>query len=145
MSTKKLPNKYIGLDPDVDKSGVALKQGDQIWLGNLKFFELFDYLLIHKGEDLIVIIEGGWLNKTNWHKKTGGSAALNAKIGSYVGANHETGKKIVEMMEYLGIAYKIIRPTKTKYKDKFFRAMTGISYRTNQEQRDALMLIFGLK
>jgi hypothetical protein len=32
------------------------------------------------------------LNKSNWHKKFGGSSAVNAKIGERTGANFETAK-----------------------------------------------------
>lgn len=35
--------------------------------------------------------------------------------------------------------------TRSKVKSDFFEQITGISQRTNQEQRDAYMLIHGLK
>jgi len=137
----------IGIDPDVSKSGVAYIYNDEIGLYNMTFFELFDYLKSSIGEpyETFVVVEGGWLNKSNWHKSEKGSAALNAKIGSHTGANHETGKKIVEMLEYLGIAYKVAKPTKSKIKAEMFKKITKIEGRTNQEQRDAYMLIHGLK
>lgn len=132
----------IGIDPDVDKSGVAVKNKDGIVLMNLRFFDLFEYLKTTKilYGDMIVVIEGGWLNKSNWHKKQNGSAALNAKIGSHTGANHEAGRKIVEMCEYLEIKFRVVRPSKSKVNTQFFYKLTGIK-RSNQEQRDAYMLI----
>jgi len=137
----------IGIDPDIDKNGVAYIYGKETGLFNYTFFELFDFLKLKKSEktEVFVVVEGGWLNKSNWHTKKKGSAALNAKIGSYTGANHETGKKIVEMLEYLKIPYKVTRPTKTKLKEEYFKKLTGLKGRHNQEQRDAYMLIFGLK
>lgn len=137
----------VGIDPDVDKSGYAEKIGDTITLKNLTFFELFDRLKLIKlqGFDkILVVVEAGWLNKSNWHKKEKGSAALNAKIGSDTGANHEVGKKIVEMLEHLDIEHKLVKPTKSKVNAKLFKMMTGVKQRTNQEQRDALLLIHGL-
>lgn len=141
---------FIGIDPDVEKNGVAFKQGEVIELSNLTFFQLFDYLKFAKSkktedQEVLIIIEGGWLNKGNWHTKKKGSAALNAKIGSHTGANHETGRKIVEMVEYLELPYKVTRPSKSKIKANVFHKITGVIGRTNQEQRDAFMLIFGLK
>ena len=138
---------YIGIDPDVDKSGVAYydSKSKVLELSNLTFFELYEYLQFArvKGE-FKVVIEAGWLNKSNWHKKEKGSSALNAKIGQHTGANHEVGRKIVEMCEYLEIDFKLVRPTKKKLKADAFRKITGIIGRTNQEQRDAGMLVFGL-
>lgn len=136
----------IGIDPDVDKSGYAERKGDDITLKNLTFFELFDRLKLIKlqGFDMIlVVVEAGWLNKSNWHT-TKGSNHINAKIGERTGANFETGKKIVEMLEHLDITYKTVRPTQRKLDAKRFKMITGIDYRTNQDCRDALMLIWGM-
>ena len=138
----------IGIDPDVEKSGVGYINGLNIGLMNYTFFELFDFLKGLKEDyynKLFVVVEGGWLNKGNWHTKNKGSAALNAKIGQHTGANHEVGKKIVEMLEYLEIKHKIVRPTKSKMKARVFKMITKIDQQTNQEQRDAYMLIHGLK
>ena len=137
----------VGIDPDVTKSGVAFKKGKDIVLANLEFFRLFDKLkeLIETSgkENITVYIECGFLNKGNWHK-TLGSNSVNTQIGQRTGANHETAKKIVEMCEYLNISHVTVKPTKSKVNDTFFRQITKIDKRTNQEQRDAYMLIHGL-
>ncbi len=136
----------IGIDPDIDKNGIAVKSKDEFTLHNWRFFELFDNLkALDREQIVLVIIEGGWLNKGNWHKQEKGSASINTKIGQHTGANHETGKKIAEMMEYLGLPYKIVKPTQTKVNAKLFKMITKYEGRTNQEQRDAYMLIHGLK
>jgi len=140
----------IGIDPDITKSGVALINGDKKELYNLNFFELFDFfnqVLLQKGasEEILIVIEAGWLNGGNWHTKNKGSAALNAKIGNNTGRNHETGRKIVEMCEYLEIPFKLLKPTTSKLKAKIFKSITKIEGRTNQETRDAMMLIFNMK
>lgn len=140
-------NIYIGIDCDVENSGVAYYESDtrKLELSNLTFFQLFDYLkfVSEQGKPLVVI-EAGWLNKGNWHAKSKGSAALNAKIGQRTGANHETGKKIVEMCEYLELPYKLVKPTKKKLNAETFKNITGIIDRTNQEVRDAGMLVWGM-
>lgn len=135
----------IGIDPDVDKSGVAFLQGDQLKLQNLTFFELFDLLSFYKEKEVkpTVYVECGFLNKSNWHKKNAYSAAMNSKIGERTGANFETAKKIVEMCIYLRFPYVQIKPTATKISNEYFKSITGIKTRTNQEQRDAFMLVFG--
>lgn len=135
----------IGIDPDVTKSGFAKKEGKEIILKNLDFFQLFDELSFYKEREVkpTVYIECGFLNKGNWHK-TNGSNSVNAKIGQRTGANHETAKKIVEMCIYLNIPFVEVKPTRAKVDAKFFQQITGIKTRTNQEQRDSYMLIHSL-
>jgi hypothetical protein len=143
---------YVGIDPDVEKSGVAFYEpsSGKLELSNLPFFALFDYLSFVKKQETedvicVVVIEAGWLNKSNWHKVNNGSSSLNSKIGERTGANFEVGKKIVEMCEYLKLEHKLVKPTKTKLNHVTFAKITGIIDRTNQEQRDAGMLVFGRK
>ena len=141
----------IGIDPDTDKSGVALfnvKSKMVTGLYNKTFFELFGYLSDGKETDGVgieVVIEAGWLNaKSNFHGAFGGAAE---RIGAKVGANHETGKKIAEMCEYLNIPYRLVKPLSLKVwggkkiNHAQFVQLTGWVGRTNQEQRDAAMLV----
>ena len=135
----------IGIDPDVDKSGYAFRIGDKIKLKNLTFFELFEELKFYAEKEVkpTIYVECGFLNKSNWHKKHSGTAAINAAIGQKTGANLELAKKICEMCDYLKIPYVKVKPTATKKDSAFFKQLTGLNIRTNQEQRDAFMLIVG--
>lgn len=132
----------IGIDPDVTKSGVATisKPSKNLNLQNLSFFELYKYLetncfLIGK-----VVIEAGWLNKSNWHLK-GDKAKYAAAIGNRTGQNHAVGQKIVEMCEFLNLDYELVKPQKSKTDAKKFKMLSGYEGRTNAEMRDAAMLI----
>ena len=138
-------NLLIGIDPDVDKSGVAFKNGNEYTLENLTFFELFDFLKFYKEreEKPIVYVEKGSLNKSNWHTKQSHSAAFNSKIGENTGRNFETANKIIEMCQYLKLPYVEVKPTRKKIDSETFKKLTGFTKRTNQEQRDSFMLIFG--
>lgn len=139
---------FIGVDPDVEKSGVTFynPEGKAISLNNYSFFELFEYLQETRCKFIIlVVIEAGWLNKSNWHAYKNGSAAINAQIGQRTGANHETGKKIIEMCQYLELPFELVKPTRSKVGAQTFAAITGIKSRTNQEQRDSAMLVYGRK
>jgi hypothetical protein len=138
----------IGIDPDTDKSGFAMKFGKSIFLKNLRFFELLQTLhSIKKNPDyskhpIIVYVECGFLNGGNRHFKNAASTAFNGKISERVGANHEVAKKICEMCEFLGLEYHQVKPTSSKKKADEFRALTKITSKTNQEQRDAYLLIW---
>ena len=143
--------KYIiGIDPDCKKSGVAIYKDKKLELKTLSFFELYDFLIEYKYSVKKVIIEGGHLNKkSNFHVNNKG-VGVAARIGSNTGANHETGKKIAEMCEYLKIDYKVIKPLRKVWKKGKishieFNKLTGHNFkRTNQEERDASLLVWGM-
>lgn len=135
----------IGIDPDVDKSGVAFKNGNNYTLENLTFFELFDFLKFYKEREdkPLVYVEKGSLNKSNWHSKNDKSHKWNSNIGAALGRNFETANKIIEMCQYLQLPFVEVKPTRKKIDSDTFKKLTGFTKRTNQEQRDAFMLIFG--
>jgi hypothetical protein len=136
----------VGIDPDVDKSGVAVKEGGIYTLCSLRFWDLFESLSQLRPQK--VVIEGGWLNqKSNF--RAGKSSNVSARIGKNVGANHETGKKIVEMCEYLGLEYEVVKPLNKVWKgrdgkithEEIVKHFKINVKKSNQEERDALLLI----
>jgi len=140
----------IGIDPDTEKNGVALRINKNFLLYNFSFFKLYELLENIKNNaefinaEIKVYIECGFLNKGNRHFKENESMQFNGKISERVGANHETAKKICEMCEYLKLDYEQVRPTSSKINSDKFKEVTGYEKRSNQEQRDALMLIWEL-
>lgn len=144
------PKILIGIDPDTEKNGVAMKVNKQFLLYNFDFFTLYQVLKELKENEQIndtkikVYVECGFLNKGNRHFKEQESMQFNGKISERVGANHETAKKICEMCESLKLDYEQVRPTKSKINSVTFNEITGYEKRSNQEQRDALMLIWEL-
>ena len=111
----------IGIDPDVEKNGVASLECDtrRLEIATLTFPDLLDYLMWAKrraettGRTFRVIIEAGWLNKSNWHLAPKDTRAVAAAKGNHAGRNHEQEE---------------------------LAAFTGITGRTNQEGRDAALL-----
>lgn len=101
----------------------------------------------HYGKNYIVIIEAGWLNKSNWHLSRKDTKAVAAAKGNSAGRNHETGRKIAEICQYYNIPHMLVRPLKKMWKGRDGKitreeiaAFTGITGRNNQEARDALLL-----
>ncbi|MFW1735388.1 MULTISPECIES: hypothetical protein [unclassified Acinetobacter] len=136
----------IGIDPDLEKSGVAVLKDGSLRLDNMRFYDLTKYFEVNKDQIKKVVIEAGWMNKkSNLHNRIGQSKRAGERIAKNVGENHATGKLLVEMAESLGLAVVLVRPTKTKKNSEEFNRITGWQGRTNQEQRDAGMLIFGMK
>ena len=135
----------IGIDPDLEKSGVAIL-GSSLELKNLSFSETVDLFRTEQQQIKKVVIEVGWLNtKANFHTRVGQRKSVGERIAKNVGENHATGKLLVEMAKSLNLSVMEIRPTKAKKNSKQFNQMTGWVGRTNQEQRDAAMLIFGMQ
>jgi hypothetical protein len=136
---------YIGIDPDLDRSGVAIFEKDNkiLVLKNLSFWQLFDLLKEHNEKIIIVRIEAGWLNKkSNWHTEYGQTKTKGESIARNVGENHAVAKLIVQMCIYLELKYEIIQPRAHKTDATLFRAITKYDGKTNQDNRDAAMLLF---
>jgi hypothetical protein len=151
----------VGIDPDVDKNGVAFLDcaTKRLKIMTYAFADTLDYLRRVKREaevtnmHLMVVIEAGWLNKTHWHITPRDTKQSAAAKGNHVGRNHETGRKLAEMCEYFGIPYKLQKPLALKsgglhlWKSKDGKithdelaSFTGITGRTNQEGRDAALI-----
>lgn len=154
-------NRIIAIDPDVDKSGVAELHVPtrRIEATTLCFPDLMDYLqhvkanLTDKGESVVVIVEAGWMNESNWHIGMVRSIAAAAKTGQNTGRNHEVARKIAEMSRHYGLETKEVKPLRKCWKgadgkithaelESLLEAsgITPLTGRTNQELRDAVLL-----
>ena len=149
MSQKK---KIIAIDPDCDKSGVAsIEQGSSISIQSLRFPELIGMIgEAHLTHDISVLVEAGWMNQSNWHISRSSSNRKAAAMGNHVGRNHEVGRKIIEMCEWMGVDVKPIKPLMKIWKgrdrkithDEISRMIRDFPKRSNQEERDAALILF---
>lgn len=141
---------YIGIDPDVDKSGFVIWDKEKkalLDVDSATLPEMMTRLLRMKGRIALVIVEAGYLNKGNRHTFKGQTVAAAAKTGENVGRNHQRGMDIVEILEWMRIPYRLQKPiTPNKWKDDaaYFKTITGWHGKTNPEKRDAAMLVYGL-
>ena len=135
----------IGIDPDLKKSGVAIL-GDSLELKTMTFAETVELFRSQQDKIKKVVIEAGWENtKSNFHNRYGQRKSVGERIAKNVGENHATGKLIAEMAKECGLVVVLVKPTRTKLKAEDFNRITGWQGRTNQEQRDAAMLVYGMK
>ena len=141
---------YIGIDPDVDKSGFAVwnKPAQKFEsIEALGLAEIMSFFQVMKISIEIVVIEAGYMNKGNRHTFKGQTVAAAAKTGENVGRNHQRGMDIVEILEWMRIPYRLQKPiTPNKWKDDaaYFKTITGWHGKTNPEKRDAAMLVYGI-
>lgn len=132
-----ITHNIIAIDPDVSKSGVAYleKESKKMEVASISFPQLLDYLrhagsLVSDTNRLTVVVEAGWMvAKSNYH---GNYGARGERIAKNVGSNHETGKKICEMLAHYGIDYQEVRPLKKCWK--------GRDGKITKEELDRLML-----
>ena len=153
--------RIITIDPDVDKSGVAELHVPtrRIEATTLSFADLMDYLqhvkanFADKGESVLVIVEAGWMNASNWHTGRMRSIAAAAKTGQNTGRNHEVARKIAEMSRHYGLETLEVKPLKKCWEGTGGKITHGelcqlmeaggvapMLTRTNQEVRDAVLL-----
>ena len=145
----------IGIDPDVDKNGVALLDCNTrtLTIDTLTFPDLLDYLLYLKRssevqqQNIIVAIEAGWMNQGNWHLKYRDSRNVAVAKGVHQGRNEQVSRIIGQMCERYGLHYEFIKPLRKCWKGKDGKithdelaCFTGIKGRTNQEGRDAALI-----
>lgn len=133
----------LGIDPDLEKSGVAvLRDTNKIEYSTLNFVETLAFVRMNKSIIKCVYVEAGWLNKkSNWHGASNMSVA--ARVGKNVGENHATGKLLIECIEAEGLKVVPVKPSTKKLNSEDFERITKIKTRTNQEERDAILLVFG--
>ena len=145
---------YIGIDPDTDRSGVAIFSNNIMQCAALAFADMVGLLLqMHKEaeqqvDELIVVVEAGWLNKSNWHITFRDNAWLAAAKGIAVGRNQQVGKCLVELLRAENIQVVEQKPLRKVWrKGKISHAELAKlvklnQKRTNQEMRDAALFAY---
>lgn len=148
---------YVGIDPDVTKSGYAVvdKATKRVTLATTDtFFGILERLYTLRdlcaliGTRVIVVIEAGWLNTGNWHLKNRDSKTVAAAKGRSQGENHQVGKLLVEFCKRQQIehieAQPLIKcwqgPDRKITHSELSQFATGLPLSTNQEVRDAVLL-----
>ena len=146
----------IGIDPDVEKSGVALLDcaaREFKRVEAMKFPELVDLLALisdtkdQAGEEVVVVIEDSDLS-TNWHVNPRDNKATAAAKGRSVGMCHATARHLKECAEAYGLEVVPMKPLRKFWKGRDGKItheeaayfMRGLPKQTNPEGRDAALL-----
>ena len=144
----------IAIDPDVDKSGLAVLNTESkryVLVKSVGISELLTIIPTYAHDDQCAIfVEAGYLNASNWHTLNAKNKAMAAAIGNSTGRNHETARKIVELLkDYLRLPnVHEVKPLRKCWRGKDGKithdelvAMTGFDKtRSNQDERDAALL-----
>lgn len=125
----------VGIDPDTDKSGVAILTAPDyrtknIVLDTIPLWIIFDFIL--ETATKAVFVEAGWLNKKGLPFGSGQARAIRT------GENHAIGKQIVAFCRAHDIPCHQYKPTTKKWTHEDFVRITGSNLgKSNQEERDA--------
>jgi hypothetical protein len=149
-------NYTIGIDPDVEKNGVAIveRETKHLECAAMTFAETLDYLqwVAKRSAEakaaVKVYVEAGWMNRTNWHLKKWDNRGQVVAKGVSQGRNEQVSRMLGEMCEHYGLDWTHIKPLRKMWSGKDRKithdelcAVTGLVYgRTNQEMRDAALI-----
>lgn len=156
------PRYIIGIDPDIERTGVALVDREARRLeyaGALTFTDCVKYLdgiaAMYPNEQVEVVIEDSDTS-TNWHvqKLMANGQPLRSKlylaaaIGRSAGLCHATARHLREYAESCGLRVRMQKPLKKCWKGKDGKItqveaaqfMPGLPKRCNQEVRDAALI-----
>ena len=155
----------IGVDPDIEKSGLAILRLETrtLEVGAFRFPELLDRIRKAReatpaDERFSVFVEAGWLNKGNWHVTESRNGKFSpqawaAAVGASKGENGAVGKLLLECLEHDGINAIPKKPLRKCWRGpdrKITHAelvrecdLYRVNFkekRSNQEERDAALL-----
>lgn len=150
----------VGIDPDVDMSGVGVVSlattPPTMSKKVMRLPQLVDWLRMMRETTelpLLVVVEAGWLCPGNWHLNPKDSKKAAAAKGRQAGRNHQAGLDICAFLAHLGIDHIARQPLVKCWKGKDRKITheeldavvrningTGLYGRSNQEERDALLL-----
>jgi hypothetical protein len=147
---------YIGIDPDVDRNGVAVLKVEsrKMAVVMLPFYQTLEFIAeTHKkaisgGNGFKVIVEAGWMNHGNYHLRKWDGRESSAAKGVDQGRNEQVSRLIGEYCEHAGVPYEFKRPLPKcwmghdrKITREELEQVTGQNLgRLNQEGRDAALL-----
>lgn len=148
----------IGIDPDTEASGVCEAIGGKLTLVcKMPLPILFEYISEHIKSDNEVVFNIEWITKAGplfgskvayikklpKHKREAAAGKLNQDVGKCKGIEIQ----LTRHLESIGGNYQLITPLKgflCKVKAPRFKRLTGWTGRSNQEMRDAGMLLYSL-
>lgn len=146
---------FVGIDPDVEKNGIAIvnrPKKEIVLYSSEAFFDTIAFIdrlkSLHEKQEIpnfIIIVEAGWMNDiTNFHLSTGKQGQ---RIALSVGRNQQVGMLICEYCKKNNIPYHEAMPLRKgwmgkdgKITHKELEYFTNISNKSNQEERDAILL-----
>jgi len=127
----------IGIDPDVDRSGIAAIDPGETILSTLSLWSIFE--LLEETSNRFVIIEAGWKNKKGLAFGGGRMRAIRT------GMNHAIGRQIEAYCKAHDIEHELFVPSKRTpvWDHETLIRLTGLNVKqSNPETRAAVRAVY---
>ena len=141
----------IGIDPDLEASGVAMvRNGELVDMETLDFFSLMEFINHFKDEALFAV-ENVELSKALYAKHNGKNQRVRERIGQNVGQVKAIARLIEQYLVRIDAPYVMVAPLNGRFKKakedrEYFNRLTGWRRSSNADKRDAaLIALFGVK
>lgn len=142
----------IGIDPDIEKPGLAIiERGQLVSVRSIKIPDLFDLIAQHSARpDVVFFVEDVNADSATYYRHRPGAEnaqAVQNKISQHVGMCKGAAIMICAVINHYKCQLVMIKPKARAFKAakneaELFAKLTGWTGRTNQDSRDAAMLIF---
>nr|WP_067285759.1 hypothetical protein [Marinobacterium profundum] len=143
--------RVIGIDPDLDKSGVGITENARLVdLKSLPFFDLIEFIQAEHAAGSAFVLENVEINKPIFVKAVAGGSPESKrrqreKIAQNVGQVKAIARLLHHYMIRIGATCTLVKPmtgtAKVVKKDAvMFKRITGWQGRSNEDTRDAAML-----
>ena len=146
-----------GVDPDVDKSGLAIwSRPEKRWIAikTLPFAEMQETITNYGSDEIEIAVEAGWKNKgmykhhkanlppefDKWHDEA--RLGYMFQRGVDVGRNHSVGETLAHYLTANGFQVLEWQPRIAKWNAADLLQYTGLAIRSNPEIRDAIRAAF---
>lgn len=142
----------IGIDPDIEKPGVAIiEDGKYTAVTSMTMPDLFDLIASHRGKTAVVFhVEDVNTDSATYYRDKStarNKQAVQNTISQRVGMVKGAAMTICHVIEHYDCRLMMVKPKSrahktAKHEADYFKRITGWQGRTNQDSRDAAMLIF---
>lgn len=144
----------IGLDPDIDASGVAVWDRETNSFASIfkcPIEDIFEFFQEFSTVNTLIYVEAGWKNdKANFRR--GRKSAVSETISMHVGMNHAASKISARILKKMGFEVVETTPLRKGFmknnngwtpagREHFYK-ITGLQKRISDDEKDACLLAY---
>ena len=136
------PYAVIAIDPGVTTgfAHVDLASSEVMYVQTLNFWEAYEQILEEDRGHVFVVIESSKPVKHIWQKPGGANGRVMGAVGRSIGENNAHAELLAEGLRRKGYYVKTVNPSRTKLDADTVKRITGYEGRTNEHNRDAIMI-----
>jgi len=137
----------IGVDPGVH-TGIAVydcQSKSFTKVKSLSWWDAYWFIVEYNRDSCLIAIENSSTQKRIWQRGGGKTARVMGAIGRSIGQNNADAKRLQSGLERKCFRVVSVKPKHTKMSAVQVKALTGCKLRTNEHNRDAIMIVWRLR